>query len=140
MLLTALTSLQTFTRGALTVFAVVVGITLFGSGAAGVGVVTAAIGGGAILGSLAAALLAGRGGLARWFGIGVVLWGGPLAVIGVVAHLWSALIMLAIVGIGNALVDVGVFTLIARLGRMRKGDLRSSMRETSFRSRTSISR
>jgi MFS family permease len=115
MLLTALTSLQTFTRGALTVFAVVVGITLLGSGAAGVGVLTATIGGGAILGSLAAALLAGRGGLARWFGIGVVLWSGPLAVIGVVAHLRSALIMLAIVGIGNALVDVGVFTLIARL-------------------------
>jgi MFS family permease len=115
MLLTALGSLQTFARGALTVFAVVVAIKLLGSGAAGVGVLTAAVGGGAILGSLAAALLVGRGGLARWFGIGVALWGAPLAVIGVVAHLSSALIMLAIVGIGNALVDVGVFTLIARL-------------------------
>ena len=114
-LLTALASLQTFTRGALSVFAVVIGITLLGGGAAGVGVLTAAVGGGAILGSLAAALLVGRGGLARWFGIGVALWGAPLAVIGVVAHLWSALLMLAIVGIGNALVDVGVFTLIARL-------------------------
>jgi hypothetical protein len=115
MLLTALTSLQTCTRGALSVFVVVVAIKLLGGGAAGVGVLTAAVGGGAILGSLAAALLVGRGGLARWFGIGVTLWGAPLAVIGLVAHLWSALLMLAIVGIGNALVDVGVFTLIARL-------------------------
>ena len=115
MLLTALASVQTCTRGALTVFVVVVAIKLLGSGAAGVGVLTAAVGGGAILGSLAAALLVGRGGLARWFGIGVALWGAPLAVIGVLAHLWSALLALAFVGIGNALVDVGVFTLIARL-------------------------
>jgi predicted MFS family arabinose efflux permease len=114
-LITALGTLQTFARGALTVFAVVVAIKLLGTGAAGVGVLTAAVGAGAIVGSSAAALLVGRGGLARWFGIGVALWGAPLAVIGLVAHLWSALIMLAIVGIGNALVDVGAFTLIARL-------------------------
>jgi MFS family permease len=31
------------------------------------------------------------------------------------AHLWSAIVLLAIVGIGNALVDVGVFTLLGRL-------------------------
>jgi len=43
------------------------------------------------------------------------LWGAPLAVIGLLAHLWSAILLLAIVGIGNALVDVGVFTLLARL-------------------------
>lgn len=114
-LLTALTTLQTFCRGALTVFSVVVAIKLLGSGAAGVGVLTAAVGAGAIVGSLSAALLVGRGGLARWFGIGVALWGAPLAVISVLTHLGTAIAMLAIVGIGNALVDVGVFTLIARL-------------------------
>ncbi len=114
-LLTALTTLQTFIRGALTVFLVVVAVKQLGAGAAGVGVLTAAVGAGAVLGSLSAALLVGRGGLARWFGIGVALWGAPLAVIGVLAHLWSAILMLAIVGIGNALVDVGVFTLLARL-------------------------
>jgi MFS family permease len=114
-LLTALATLQTFTRGALTVFSVVVAIKLLGTGASGVGVLTAAVGAGAIAGSLAAALLVGRGGLARWFGIGVAMWGAPLAVIGVLSHLATALVMLAIVGVGNALVDVGVFTLIARL-------------------------
>ena len=114
-LLTALTTLQTFVRGALTVFSVVVAIKLLGSGSAGAGVLTAAVGAGAILGSLAAALLAGRGALARWFGIGVALWGAPLAVIGLLAHLATTIMMLALVGIGNALVDVGVFTLIARL-------------------------
>ncbi len=115
-LLTALATLQTFTRGALTVLSVVVSIKLLGSGAAGVGLLTAAVGAGAILGSLSAALLVRRGYLARWFGIGIALWGAPLALIAVLGHLWSAVTLLAIVGIGNALVDVGVFTLLARLG------------------------
>ena len=69
-LLTGLTTLQTFTRGALTVFSVVVSIELLGSGEAGVGVLTAAVGAGAVAGSLAVALLVGGGRLARWFGIG----------------------------------------------------------------------
>ncbi|MBV9800316.1 MAG: cyclic nucleotide-binding domain-containing protein [Solirubrobacterales bacterium] len=114
-LLTGVTTLQTFTRGALSVFSVVVALKLLGTGAAGVGVLTAAVGAGAIVGSLAAAVLVGQGSLARWFGSGVALWGAPLAVIGLLAHLWSAILLLAIVGIGNALVDVGVFTLLARL-------------------------
>jgi MFS family permease len=114
-LLTALTTLQTFTRGALTVFSVSLSITLLHSGQAGVGVLTAAVGAGAIAGSLGAVLLIGRGGLARWFGAGVALWGAPLAAIAALAHLWSAIAFLALVGVGNALLDVGVFTLIARL-------------------------
>jgi len=114
-LLTGLTTLQTFTRGALTVFSVVVAIELLGSGDAGVGVLTAAVGAGAVAGSLAVALLVGGGRLARWFGIGVALWGAPLAGIGVIPHEWAAILLLALVGIGNALVDVGAFTLPARL-------------------------
>jgi MFS family permease len=114
-LLTALTTLQTFTRGALTVFSVVVSIELLGSGEAGVGVLTAAVGAGAVAGSLAAALLVGGGRLARWFGIGVALWGAPLAGIGAIPNQWAAILLLALVGIGNALVDVGAFTLPARL-------------------------
>jgi MFS family permease len=78
-------------------------------------VLTAAVGAGAVLGSLSAALLVGRGALARWFGVGIALWGLPLAVIAVLVHAWVALLMLAIAGIGNALVDVGGFTLLARL-------------------------
>jgi len=114
-LLTALTALQTLIRGALTVFSVAVVIELLGSGNAGVGALTAAVGGGAVVGSVSATLLVRGGGLARWFGIGVATWGAPLIVIGLHAQWWSAIAMLAIVGIGNALVDVGVFTLLARL-------------------------
>ena len=114
-LLTTLGTFQTLTRGALSVFSVVVAIKLLGSGGAGVGVLTAAIGVGALVGSLTAALLIGRGGLARWFGVGVVLWGAPLIGLGALPRVWSAMLVLALVGVGNALVDVGAFTLLGRL-------------------------
>ena len=106
---------QTFTRGALTVFTVVVALDLLRTGEPGVGTLTAAVGAGAVIGSLVASLLVGSHRLARWFGIGVALWGLPIALIP--AFPWEAtvLIMPACVGIGNALVDVGLFTLIARL-------------------------
>ena len=48
---------QTLTRGALTVLTVVVAIDLLDTGEPGVGLLTAAIGAGAVLGSLAASLL-----------------------------------------------------------------------------------
>ena len=53
--------------------------------------------------------------LAAWFGLGVALWGAPLVVIGLFPSAASAMVMLAIVGAGNALIDVGGFTLIARI-------------------------
>jgi MFS family permease len=106
---------QTFTRGALTVFTVVVALDLLHTGEPGVGTLTAAIGAGAVIGSVAASLLVGSRWLAQWFGIGVALWGLPIALIPLFPSQATALILLACVGIGNALVDVGLFTLMARL-------------------------
>jgi Cyclic nucleotide-binding domain/Major Facilitator Superfamily len=114
-LITALGVVQTFTRGCLTVFAVVVAIDLLGTGDPGVGVLTAAVGAGGMLGSLLAFGLVGRGRLALWFGVGVALFGAPLVVIGVVPEQAAAIVLLGLVGIGNALIDVGGFTLLARL-------------------------
>ena len=62
---------QALTRGALTVLTVVVSIDLLGTGEPGVGVLTAAIGAGAVLGSLAASLLVGTRRLGAWFAVGV---------------------------------------------------------------------
>src|SRR5215207_3019251 len=106
---------QTFTRGALTVFTVVVALDLLRTGEPGVGTLTAAIGAGAVIGSVGASLLVGSRRLAQWFGIGVGLWGLPIALIPLYPSQAIALILLACVGIGNALVDVGLFTLMARL-------------------------
>jgi hypothetical protein len=110
-----LAAVQTFLRGALTVFVVVVAIDLVGMGSPGVGTLTGAVGAGAVVGSVAASALVGTHRLARWFGVGVVLWGLPIALVGVLPYQPAALALLAVVGVGNALVDVGLFTLIARL-------------------------
>jgi hypothetical protein len=50
-----------------------------------------------------------------WFGIGIALWGLPIALIPLFPREATALILLACVGFGNALVDVGLYTLMARL-------------------------
>jgi len=114
-LITRLGVVQTFTRGCLSVFVVVVAIDLLDTGDPGVGVLSAAVGAGGVLGSALAFGLVGRGGLARWLGVGIALFGAPLAVIGVVPEQAVAIILLGLVGIGNALIDVGGFTLLARL-------------------------
>jgi MFS family permease len=113
--LIGLTAAQAFTRGALTVFTVVVALDLLDTGEPGVGTLTAAVGAGGVLGSLAASLLVGSRRLAGWFGIGVAMWGMPIALIGVFPAQAAALTLLACVGVGNALVDLGLFTLMARL-------------------------
>jgi MFS family permease len=107
-LFTGLGMAQTFTRGALTVFTVVVALDLLHTGEPGVGTLT-------VIGSLIASLLVGSRRLAQWFGIGVALWGLPVALIPLFPWEATALTLLACVGIGNALVDVGLFTLMARL-------------------------
>jgi MFS family permease len=114
-LFTGLGMAQTFTRGALTVFTVVVALDLLHTGEPGVGTLTGTIGAGAVIGSLIASLLVGSRRLAQWFGIGVALWGLPIALIPLFPWEATALTLLACVGIGNALVDVGLFTLMARL-------------------------
>jgi MFS family permease len=106
---------QTLMRGTLTVFTVVVALDLLDMGESGVGTLTTAVGAGAVLGSLAVSVLVGNHRLARWFGVGVTLWGLPLVLVGLVPVRGAALLLLLFIGVGNALVDVGVYTLIARL-------------------------
>ena len=118
-LLFGLVAAQTFMRGAVTVFIVVVALELVDLGDAGVGALNAYLGAGALLASFAASLLVGTSRLARWFGVGAALWGAPLVVIGLFPSPMTAAVMLAAVGAGNALVDVGGFTLIARIAPTR---------------------
>ena len=114
-LIIGLAAAQALTRGALTVLTVVVAIDLLGAGEPGVGILNAAIGAGAVVGSLAASLLVGTRRLGAWFAIGVALWGTPIALIGVFPEQAAALGLLACVGAGNALIDLAGFTLLARL-------------------------
>ena len=114
-LIMGLAAAQSFTRGALTVLTVVVAIELLETGDPGVGILTAAIGAGAVLGSLAASLLVGTRRLGGWFAVGVALWGTPVTLIGVFPQQVVAFGLLACVGVGNSLIDLGGFTLLARL-------------------------
>jgi MFS family permease len=114
-LIIGLAAAQAFTRGALTVFTVVVAIDLLGTGEPGVGVLTAAVGAGAVVGSLAASLLVDTRRLGACFAMGVALWGLPVMLVGVFPVELAAWVLLAFVGIGNALIDLGGFTLLARL-------------------------
>jgi MFS family permease len=109
----ALFCLQTFTRGCFTVFSVVIAIELLGTREAGVGVLTAALGAGAVLGSLAAAaLLVGDAPFARWSGVAVALWGLPFAILAAVSGQWLAVALIAVVGVANAVLDVAGYTLL----------------------------
>jgi MFS family permease len=114
-LLVRLTLTQAVTRGCFSVLVVVVAIEVLDVGEAGVGVLTAAVGAGAVLGSLAVSMFADGRRLAVLLGAGVALWGLPLIVVGALPREGLIIVMLAVVGVGNALVDVGIFTLPPRL-------------------------
>ncbi len=111
-LIAVLAWLQTFTRGCFTVFSVVVALQLLGLNASGVGVLTAAFGAGAVIGSVATSLLVGSANLGRWLAVGVSAWGVPFIALAATSNEIVALVLLGVVGVANAIVDVSGFTLL----------------------------
>jgi len=112
-LLLGLFSAQTLVAGFLNVLIVVMALELFDSGVSGVGFLDAAVGIGGLLGALGALGLATRR-LGPAFAVGLLLWGVPIALVAAVPEQWAALVLLAAVGVGNALVDVVGLTLLQR--------------------------
>jgi MFS family permease len=113
-LLVGLFSAQTFVDGMLNVLIVVIALKLLDTGNAGVGFLNSAVGIGGLLGAVAAATLVGRRRLAADFGLGIFIWGLPIALVAVWPNQAFALVLLGIVGIGNTLVDVSGMTLMQR--------------------------
>ena len=113
-ILLGLFSAQTLVAGALTVLIVVMAFEVLDMGQAGVGWLNSSIGVGALVGSIAALSLAGMRRLSPAFIGGIVLWGLPLVLIGLFSEPAIAIVLLAVVGAGNSVVDVAVFTLIQR--------------------------
>jgi MFS family permease len=113
-LLVALFAAQTFVDGAMNVLVVVASLRLLDLGRAGVGYLNSAMGVGGVIGALAAFSLAGRVRLAPSFGVGIAIWGVPIALIGVFPHPALALVLFGCVGVGNTLVDVSGTTLLQR--------------------------
>jgi len=114
-LLVGLFAAQTFVDGLLGVLIAVVALGYLHGGAATVGWLNAASGIGGILGAVVAGVLVGRGRLALDFGIGVILFGLPLALLAGWRSEAFALLLLAVVGVGNTLVDVSGMTLLQRV-------------------------
>jgi predicted MFS family arabinose efflux permease len=108
---------QTIVAGALRVLIVVTALDLLDIGNSGLGFLNAAMGVGGILGVVLAFALIGRRRLASDFGFGLVLIGAGLALIGVWPTVLGAIILVAVFGIGNTLVDVSGVTLLQRAVR-----------------------
>jgi len=111
----ALFAAQTLMRGLLNVFVVVAAVAVLGIGQAGVGSLFAVVGAGGILGSLVSMGLIRRRGLAPVFATGLSMWGLPLVVIGLWTSRPVAFAALAVLGLGNAILDVSGFTLMQRV-------------------------
>ena len=105
---------QTAMFGALQVFIVVMAIDLLDLGEGGVGYLNAAIGVGAFLGAVAALGLTGARRLSPAFLGGLVVTGLPLAAAGLWDEVGVAIFALALIGLGNAFVDVAGLTLVQR--------------------------
>jgi len=105
---------QTFVRGGMTVMLVAAAAQLMSLGEQGIGVLQAAIGLGGIAGAVAGSAFAGRRRLSGAMLLGLVLWGLPITVIGLIPNAAVAILVLTVLGVGNAIFDVGLFSLIQR--------------------------
>ena len=107
--------LQMLPAGAFTVFVVVVAIDLLGRGESDGGHPPGCGRRGRTRRQRAVHNARRQPGDVRWLSIAVVLWGAPMAVMGLMPEYVVALLAAAVIGIGNAMVDVTVFTLVARM-------------------------
>jgi hypothetical protein len=102
-------------EGALDLIAVVLALDLLDTGETGVGVLGSAVGMGGLIGATIAASLVGRRRLAGPFAIGLVLWGAPLAVVGILPLPAIALLLFVVCGVGRSVMDVAGRTLLQRV-------------------------
>jgi MFS family permease len=113
-LLVGLYGLQTFVDGMRPVLVVTAALTILEVGESGVGYLNSALGVGGLVGAAVALALAARGRLGTDFALGLALWGLGLGLLGVWPETVPALLFLAVLGVGNTLVDVSGMTLLQR--------------------------
>lgn len=113
-LVMAVFGVQPFVRGMLTVIIVVASIELLGLGDPGVGLLNSAIGAGGIIGAVGTILLIGRRRLVPYLILGLVFWGIPISLVGLLPLAWVAVLAMGVVGAANAVLDVAGFTTLQR--------------------------
>jgi MFS family permease len=113
-LLVGLYGAQTLAAGILRVLLVVTALRILDLGPSGVGFLNSAVGVGALASMLVVLALIGTSRLAAVFRLGILLWGVPLALLGIWPSVAAALVLFGILGVGNTLVDVAGLTLLQR--------------------------
>ena len=105
---------QCIVAGIFNVLLVATALDLLDLGNAGVGLLDAVVGVGALIGAAVVLTLVGRKRLAADFGLGLVLVSSPLVVLAVLPNTAVALVSFAMIGVGNTMVDVTAVTLVQR--------------------------
>lgn len=105
---------QVVTRGLLNALVVVAAIELLGMGQGGLGLLSAALGLGGLVGAIFAISWTRPEQLIRTEIIGLVFWGLPIAVIGILPWPAVALAAMVVIGVANATYDVALFTIFQR--------------------------
>lgn len=105
---------QVLTRGLLNPLLVVASIELLGMGDGGVGLLSAALGLGGLVGAVFALSATRPDRLVLTQSAALAYWGAPIAVIGLVVSPAVALAALVVTGVANAVYDVAVMTIFQR--------------------------
>ncbi len=100
--------------GAMDILILVLALDVLGTDSSGPGLLSSALGIGAILGGVATVLLVGRRRLAPALGIGLLVTGAPLALLALGGIPASVAALLAVSGAGKAFFDVAGHTLLQR--------------------------
>src|SRR5262249_39049595 len=112
--LEGLMAAQTLVAGAFNVLVVVTALELLDIGSGRLGALNSAVWLGRLSRAAASTLLAGAARISAQFALGMVLWGLPIALIGVWPNAVFAFVLLLFVGLGNTVVDVTNLTLLQR--------------------------
>jgi MFS family permease len=105
---------QVITRGLLNALVVIAAIELLNMGQGGLGVLSAALGLGGLAGAIFAMASTRSERLVRTEALGLLFWGLPIAVIGLVPIPAIALAAMIVIGVANATYDVALFTILQR--------------------------
>ena len=105
---------QVTTRGLLNPLLVVASLEMLGMGNAGVGLLSAALGLGGLVGAVFAISLTRAGQLVRTECTALAFWGAPIAVIGLIANPAIGLAAMVVTGVANAVYDVAIITIFQR--------------------------
>ncbi len=114
-LLVGLLGVRMLTSGALDVLFVLLALEILGTGNAGAGFLTAALGLGTVLGGVAGIMLVGRQRLAPAMALGALVFGIALALAAIAGAAWLVPMLIAVGGIGFAAVDVTGRTVLQRV-------------------------